>query len=112
MFKSIISLIIPFLLYTNLLFSQISTAGWETHTSMKDVRGVNIIDNNVWAASSGGLFTFNTSSPSSTIKKYTTFDGLLSNELTCSTVDNSGNVWCGANDGSISVYYPAQNKWR
>jgi len=112
MFKAIISLLIPFLLTSNILFSQVTAAGWETHTSMKDVRSVNIAGNIVWAASTGGLFTFNISSPSSTIKKYTTFDGLLSNELTCSTIDNSGNIWCGATDGSVSVFYPSQNKWR
>ena len=94
------------------LYSQSNSKGWETHTSMKEVKKVNISGDNVWASSSGGLFTFNLNSPQTTIKKYTTLDGLLSNELTSSVVDNSGNVWTGAADGSISFFSPSANTWR
>ncbi len=79
---------------------------------MKDVLSLSISGNNLWAASTGGLFSFNITSPAATIKKYTTFDGLQDNELESSAIDNSGNVWAGANDGSVSVYNPVSNTWR
>jgi ligand-binding sensor domain-containing protein len=84
--------------------------GWNIYTSFKDVRGIGISGNMVWGATTGGLFSFDINS-SSTVK-YTTLDGLLSNQLTSMLVDNSGNIWSGASDGAINVYYPAAGNFR
>lgn len=79
---------------------------------MKDVRGINSNGNDVWAASTGGLFYFNRTDIQNSVKKFTSIDGLLSNELSSIIVDNSGNVWTGGTDGAISKYSPGSNSWR
>ncbi len=88
------------------------TNKWSVYTSMKDINGVGIYGSGVWAASSGGLFTFDYNNPGGQVRKFTVLDGLLSDELTSNTIDNSGNVWCGGIDGSVSVYNPSNNSWR
>jgi len=93
------------------ILSQNTQNGWDVHTSMKDVKSVSLEGNNIWAASSGGLFTFDAGNFSN-ITKFTTLDGLLSNELNANTADLNGNIWVGAFDGSINVYYPSTGKWK
>jgi len=110
MFKKICSIII--VLAAVIVHAQnSSTNGWNVYTSMKDVKSVSLVGNEVWAASSGGLFRFEVSSLSN-IKKFTSLDGLLSNELYSCLADLNGNIWTGAQDGSISVYYPSNESWR
>ncbi len=91
-------------------FSQSST-GWNIYTSLRETKGISLGNNLVWAATSGGLFNFDPASTSS-IKKYTSLEGLRSNELTAVTTGSNGLVWAGAFDGSISVLNTAENTWR
>lgn len=92
--------------------SQNSSNGWNIYTSFREVKGVATGQNNtVWAASTGGLFSFDGTNLSG-INKYTTLDGLLSNELTSNTVSSDGRVWSGSFDGSISVYDPSNKEWK
>jgi hypothetical protein len=112
MVNRIVLLSFLFLFNSICLYAQQPTKGWGTHTSMSGVIRVSISGDKVWAASTGGLFSFNISSPLTTIKKYTTFDGLLDNELSSMAVDNAGKVWSGATDGSVSVYDPQNGIWR
>ena len=90
------------------LYAQQRIPGWEEYTSMKDVRGVNVSGNTVWAASTGGLFSFDINTLNGSIKKYTSLDGLLSNELNSGTIDNFGRIWSGGVDGSVSVLDPGK----
>jgi len=106
-FFLILNLLLLFIL--NFTYAQ-SKDGWNIFTSFKDVRGVGISGNTVWGATTGGLFSFDINSLSTT--KYTTLQGLLSNQLTSVLVDNSGNVWSGASDGAINVYYPSIGNFR
>ena len=112
MVNRIVFLSFLFLFNSICLYAQQPTKGWGTHTSMSGVIKVSISGDKVWAASTGGLFSFSINSPHTTIKKYTTFDGLLDNELSSMAVDNSGKVWSGAADGSVSVYDPQTGTWR
>ncbi len=90
-------------------FSQ-SNEGWKIYTSFKDVRGVGVSGNVVWGATTGGLFSFDINSLE--VTKFTTLDGLLSNQLTSMLVDNSGNIWSGSSDGAINIYYPSIGNFR
>jgi ligand-binding sensor domain-containing protein len=108
--KLSLTLILLILFAVNLAFAQ-PKEGWNIYTSFKEVKGVGVSGNTVWGASSGGLFYFDISSPSST-NEFTTLQGLLSNQLTSVFVDNSGNIWSGASDGAINVYYPAAGNFR
>jgi ligand-binding sensor domain-containing protein len=102
MLKKIISLLI----IAVIVYSGYAQNGWNIYTCMKDVRNVSLTGNQIWAASTGGLFTFEENNLAG-MKKFTTLDGLLSNELTTGFADQSGDIWTGAADGSVSVYYPA-----
>jgi ligand-binding sensor domain-containing protein len=92
-------------------FSQTTYNGWNIYTSFREVKGVGVGQNTVWAASSGGLFNFDQNSLTG-INKFTTLDGLLSNELTSIIVSSDGKVWSGSFDGSISVLNTGDNTWR
>lgn len=100
------------LINSSLILSQSKFPGWEVFTSFNLVKKVAVNQNQVWAASTGGLFTFNATSPSTTIKKFTTQDGMITNELSAVYVDNSGNIWIGAGDGVVSLYNPVLNTFR
>jgi ligand-binding sensor domain-containing protein len=93
------------------LYSQSNLQGWNVYTCMKEVKDISIFQNNVYVATTGGLFSFNYNSPQTTIKKYTTIEGLLNNELHSVTADNNGNVWSGGVDGSINFFNPSANSW-
>lgn len=95
----------------NQLYAQSQYPGWNIYTSFREVKGVASAPNAVWAATSGGLFRFDQASLTG-ISKFTSLDGLLSNELTAISVSRDGNVWSGAFDGSISVYNPSNETWR
>jgi hypothetical protein len=103
--------ILLFAVSLNQLYSQNQFPGWNIYTSFREVKGVASSPNAVWAASTGGLFRFDQASLTG-ISKFTSLDGLLSNELTSITVSNNGNVWVGAFDGSISIYNPVNETWR
>lgn len=86
-------------------------SNWKIYTSFREVKGVASDGNNVWGATSGGLFRFDAATLSG-ITKFTSLDGLLSNELTSITTGSDGKVWVGAFDGSISVLNTADNTWK
>lgn len=115
MLKKIIAAVFSVYIFAVLsvnIFAQGSTAGWNIYTSFREVRGVIHGQNNItWAASTGGLFSFESGSLTIT-NKFTTLDGLLSNELTSVTVSNDGRVWSGGFDGSVSVYNPSEGTWK
>ncbi len=103
----LINLVILFI--ANFAIAQ-SKDGWNIYTSFKEVKGVGVSGNTVWGATTGGLFSFDINSSSTT--EYTTLQGLLSNQLTSVLVDNAGNIWSGASDGAINVYYPSTGNFR
>ena len=104
--KTLITFFVVFSVFVSIAYPQ-SYEGWSVYTSFKDVRGIGISGDKVWAATTGGMFSFDYGSPSSTITKYTILEGLLSNELSTLVVDNSGNIWSGGLDGSVNVFYPS-----
>ena len=110
MFKKIICIFL-FALFITDAYSQTTGTQWKIYTSFREVKGVATGGNSIWAASSGGLFTFDQGNFSG-ISKYTSLDGLLSNELTSISISNDGKVWAGAFDGSISVLNTTENSWR
>lgn len=110
MLKKLVVLTALFVISSS-LFSQNSTGGWNIYTSLREVKGISLSSNLVWAASSGGLFNFDPSDFSN-IKKYTTLNGLGSNELTAVSTSSNNSVWVGAFDGSISVLNTTDQSWR
>lgn len=114
MYKKIFLIVIlfSFLTLPAFSFNNSTTPGWNIYTSMNQVNGIGVSSSRIWAASSGGLFSFDFNNPGSSFLSYTTLNGLLSNELASILVDNSGTIWAGGLDGSISVFSPSSNNWR
>ena len=80
---------------------------WHNYTDMKNVQSIEASGNGVWAATTGGAFLYNAVADS--FKTLHKTDGLFGISLSAVTVDKYGKVWFGSNDGSISVYNPADN---
>ncbi|MHB8579218.1 MAG: type IX secretion system anionic LPS delivery protein PorZ [Ignavibacteriaceae bacterium] len=80
---------------------------WQNYTDMKNVQSITTSGNGVWAATTGGAFFYNAVADS--FKTLHKTDGLFGISLSAVTVDKYGKVWFGSNDGSISVYNPADN---
>ncbi|MBI3189645.1 MAG: hypothetical protein HYZ33_03255 [Ignavibacteriales bacterium] len=82
---------------------------WKSYTSKKEVRDVIVLDGVVWAATSGGAFSYNLSNQ--TFEQFTTSEGLRTIDLTAITVDGQGNIWLGASNGFVHSYNPVRGEW-
>ena len=93
-------------LYNSLVFPQ-SLGGWQTYTEMKDVEAIQPEPKGFWAASSGGAFFYNKDDQS--YKALRKSNGLNGAQLTSTTIDSSGNIWFGSQEGIIDIYNPETN---
>ncbi len=96
------------LLYSAQCFSQIFTE-WKNYSDLKNIRSVIISGNEVWAASTGGVFSYNFSS-----SEYQTFgkaESLFGTNIKAIAIDNYGKIWFGSSNGLIDVYNPADNSF-
>jgi len=88
----------------------LSIAQWKSYTMKRDVRDLVLgSDSTVWAATSGGLFSFHFAD--STYGEYTTSEGLRSVDLSAAAVDSQGRIWIGATNGFIQRYSPITHEW-
>ena len=71
---------------------------WKNFSSMYNVNGITIFNGHVWAATSGGVFSY--SPVSGTFDEFTTTEG-LSNIQATSIISDSGNILVGEGDGTI-----------
>ncbi len=83
---------------------------WKSYTDMKGIRAVAAQGKYIWAATSGGVFRFNTSD--STFLKFTNSDGLSTNDVTAIAVDKNENIWIGHANGSVDIYSTKNNMWK
>ncbi|MBI5216913.1 MAG: hypothetical protein HY960_14260 [Ignavibacteriae bacterium] len=82
---------------------------WKNYTSKKEVRDVVVVDNVVWAATSGGLFSYNLTDKN--FEQFTTSEGLRTIDLTAITADENGNIWIGASNGFVQSFNPRHREW-
>ena len=80
---------------------------WKIYSDMKNVSAAALSSANIWAASSGGAFKFNTSDSSYTVM--TKADGFNSQDLTSVAVDSENKIWFGSQEGYINVFDPSDN---
>lgn len=100
MTKKIVFVVGMFLLTCSAVFSQSSgTSKWENFTDLKSVRSIAVKGNNYIAATSGGLFFYNSSNDS--YRKFTNLNGLINIDLTSLIIDSENKIWIGASDGSL-----------
>lgn len=84
-----------------------SIGQWKIFSDLKDVKAAVTVDNKVWAATGGGVFSFNQAD--STYTNYTKADGLSSQALSAIDVDLSGKVWLGSKEGFVNIVDPTEN---
>jgi ligand-binding sensor domain-containing protein len=90
--------------------SQQHVGQWQSFTDMKSVRGAVSVANNIWAATGGGVFAFDTATGS--FKKFTNIDGLDTIDVTTIAYDGTQNIWVGGAGGWVNVYDLQANQWR
>ncbi|MBV6512470.1 MAG: hypothetical protein FMNOHCHN_01977 [Ignavibacteriaceae bacterium] len=78
---------------------------WKNYTDKKVVRSAGVSGDLIWAATSGGLFYYNTVTTSFfTLDKA---DGLSGSNLNSLAIDADGKVWMGSLTGILEIYNPA-----
>lgn len=82
---------------------------WKSFTSKREVRSVAVAGTGIWAATSGGLFSYRPAD--NTFRQYTTSEGLKTIDLTAVSTDSLGNVWIGASNGFLHRLNPAASSW-
>ncbi len=97
MTKKIVFVVGMFFLTCASIFAQNSK--WENFTDLKSVRSIAVKGNNYIAATSGGLFFYN--SATEEYRKFTNLNGLVNIDLTSLIIDSQSKIWIGASDGSL-----------
>jgi ligand-binding sensor domain-containing protein len=89
--------LIPFLqIYTQ----QIGT--WKNYTNMQSVNDAFVINDGIWAATTGGAFFYNPKKDS--YETLTKAEGLGNNNLTAIALDKYGKIWFGSDNGILDIY--------
>jgi len=95
---------ILFILGISLSASAQQATQWKNYTNMSNIFAISASGNEIWAATSGGGFSYNLANKSFfTLHKA---DGLNGINLTAVTVDKYGKIWFGSAEGIIDVYNP------
>ena len=89
-------------------YSQVRIDDWKALTSPLNVRDLTNLDNELFAATEGGIFHIK----DQVYETYTTVDGLLGVDLAAIDHDHNSNIWIGGNVpfGFLQVYDPKENK--
>jgi ligand-binding sensor domain-containing protein len=102
--------ILFFFLFCSLAYSQVQRIGqWKTFSDMKSIRDIALSGSTIWAATSGGVFAYDTTSHQT--QKFTNTEGLTTNDFRCITVESGKRIWVGGADGFINVYDLRTHLW-
>ncbi len=82
---------------------------WQTITTMNDVKDLAVTNGQIWAATTGGIFSYDTSTAS--VQRYTNLDGLHSVLQQAVVADEHQNIICGGYQGIIDVFNVSSNRW-
>ena len=80
---------------------------WEIHTSKQNIKDAVTLNDNIWAATDGGIFEYNIKD--SSFQTYTKAEGLAGSFFTAIAKDEKGRIWVGSDGGIIDVINPADN---
>jgi ligand-binding sensor domain-containing protein len=89
--------------------SHAAVGDWTTYTNANFIRQVQIVHEDLWCATSGGVLQLHTTD--GTVAKYTNVDGLGWVDVLSLSVDRVGKLWFGTNGGGVSTYYPEDDRW-
>ena len=82
---------------------------WQVITYMNDVTDMVRENDDIWVATSGGAYRFDSADSSATT--FTNLDGLGSLNLSALTIDHYDRVIAGCADGTINRFNPASGIW-
>ncbi|MGH8004178.1 MAG: ligand-binding sensor domain-containing protein [Limisphaerales bacterium] len=82
---------------------------WKNYTNTNDVRGFASANGYLWVATTGGLVKFDP--VSETRQVFTNAEGLGGNYLLSVAADGRGNVWAGADNGTLSKFDLAKSRF-
>jgi len=86
------------------------TLTWKNFSSMYNVNEVAVIQGRVWAATSGGVFSY--SPVTGNFNQYTTTEGLSNIEATSIAADSSGAILVGEGNGAIDELDASGQRFR
>jgi ligand-binding sensor domain-containing protein len=89
--------------------SQQRIGQWKSFTDMKPVRSTVWVGSSIWAATSGGVFVFDTLTGQ--YKKFNHSNGLSSNDKRCIAAEPGVRVWVGGANGYIDTYNLQSGTW-
>jgi hypothetical protein len=95
------------LLLTHAVYAQ-EAYNWKTLSSKKAVNDAVQVGSTIWAATSGGAFSYNLNT--GTYFTLSRTDGLRGVILQAVAVDKYGKIWFGSQDGVIDVYNPVSKQ--
>lgn len=90
------------------LSAQIDTE-WQAFTYMNNVIDIINVEDELWVATTGGAYKFNTNSNKTEV--YTNVDGLSSLKLSAISIDKHENLIFGSSDGLLSFYSLKNYNW-
>jgi ligand-binding sensor domain-containing protein len=99
--------LIALILLANLFTSESSLAqlrNWRTFTNMRPAKKLAALDNQIYAATTGGLLVFDPAGQR--FSTFTNAEGLASNDITAIAADRLGRMWIALGDGKINLLDP------
>lgn len=105
--KNTHSILCALCVLTSSVSAQVGT--WKSYTDMKSIRDLTIVEGKIWAATSGGVFTYDPVQKKFDI--FTNVDGLTTINVTAIASDEAGRVYVGAANGYIDIYDPRLRSW-
>lgn len=91
------------------LYAQHLSLKWTSLTAVNEIQDICISGDRIWAATSGGLRSFNQMNEHQDI--WTNTEHLTSNNLRVVAPDLVGGIWIGHNNGIIQHYDPKEDRW-
>lgn len=76
---------------------------WKTYTNMYDIRDMVFHNGNIWCATNGGIFKYDTID--STFQSFTNIDGLSDINVRSIEIDSDGDIWIGTFNGYINLLH-------
>ena len=83
---------------------------WTTFTSQNDIRDMILIDDYIWCATNGGVFSYQISTGN--YQQFNNTNGLSSVDAQAIEVDRHGNIWVGFADGWINYFDTQSGIWK
>ena len=104
--KIYLYILILFVIHANLVAR---VGDWTTFTNQGDIRDLILVDNIIWCASNGGVFSYEISAD-----KYQLFNntnGLSAIGACAIEIEQRGNIWVGFAEGWLNYYNRDSKKW-